>query len=131
MGQLGGEVIYDALSDRLGCDLRGVVRYDGRTVDSALRSDVRAEYTDAEIREFVDETIVRQLQRPRAEQVLKLGAIEAVVRVYEQAWVVRIPVGRSRKHGCLVSVERAGDVTLAALEAVIATVEAETAAYRR
>lgn len=123
MSDIDSETVHAALADRLGTSLRGVVRYDGAAIDHSLRDDVETQYTDVEIREFVDNSIVHQLGADEVEQLFRLGSLEAVVRVFERSWVVRIADGPKR--GCLFSVERDDEVTMQAIEDGIAIVENE------
>lgn len=124
MSQADADTVHDALADRLGTALRGVIRYDGGTIDHALRDDVAAEYTESEIRAFVDNSIVHQLDSPTIEESFRLGSLEAVVRTFERSWVARIDTGP--KQGYLFSVERDEGVTMAAVEDGIETVLGET-----
>lgn len=123
MGDIDSEAIHTALADRLGTSLRGVIRYDGAAIDRSLRDDVAAQYSNEEIREFVDNSIVHQLGEREVEQLFRLGGLEAVVRVFERSWVVRVADGP--KCGCLFSVERDNGVTMSAIEDGITIVEEE------
>ena len=114
MSDTDAGAIHAALADRLGTALRGVIRYDGEALDYSLREDVAEAYGDDEIREFVDNNIVHQLDAPAVESSFRLGSLEAVVRTFERSWVARVPDGP--KKGCLFSVERDGSVTMAAVE---------------
>ena len=116
MSELQASELYDSLRPTVGAPLRGVIRYRGTTVDSELRADVRDSYTDEELRAFVDDSIVHQLSQPDGERALKLGKIEGVVRVYEDAWVFRMSLGRDLKRGCLISIDRDGDASLSVVE---------------
>ena len=114
MSDTDAEAIHAALADRLGTALRGVIRYDSGEIDHSLRDDVAGEYGDDEIRAFVDNTIVHQLDTPAVESSFRLGSLEAVVRTFERSWVVRVADGP--KQGCLFSVERDRSATMAAVE---------------
>ncbi|WP_256392121.1 hypothetical protein [Natronoarchaeum rubrum] len=53
-----------------------------------------------------------------------MGALDALVRTYEDAWLVGCPAPNRRKAGVLVSVERdGGDATLAAVDECIRALE--------
>lgn len=123
MGDIDAEPIHTALADRLGTSLRAVIRYDGEQVDYTARTDVEDQYDDGDIRQLVDNSIVHQLDAKEVEQVFRLGTLEAVVRVFERSWVVRVADGPKR--GCLFSVERDDGVTMRAIEDGIAIVEGE------
>ena len=114
MSELEAEPIHTALADRLGTALRGVIVYDGQSIDDSLREDVAEQYSEAEIESFVDNSIVHQLDSPKVEEAFKLGGLEAVVRTFERSWVTRVADGAKR--GCLFSVERDDDVSMAAVE---------------
>lgn len=116
MGATDVDGLYDLLEDIVGSALRGVVQYNGAEFEYRMRPDVRDAYTDAEIQEFVDDTIVHQLSTRDGEKAFKLGGIEGVVRVFERSWVVRVPVGQTSKQGCLISIERDRAVTMSAVE---------------
>lgn len=115
--------IHDGLEQRLGNTLRGVVCYDATTLESVLRDDVAALYTDEEVRVFVDNSIVHQLGQPDAERVFELGELESVTRTFEKSWVVRVSLALESKRGCLFSVERNGSVTRAAIDDCLAIIE--------
>ncbi|MFW5934556.1 MAG: hypothetical protein ACOCQL_01750 [Halolamina sp.] len=123
MSELAADPIHTALADRLGTALRGVIVYDGERVDDSLRADVADQYTDEEIRSFVDNSIVHQLDAPTVEESFRLGSLEAVVRTFERSWVTRVADGAKR--GCLFSVERDANVSMAAVEDGIEIVREE------
>lgn len=114
MADIDAETIHTALADRLGTALRGVVRYDGAEIDQSMRQDVAAQYPDDEVRSFVDNSIVHQIDAATVEQSFRLGTQEAVIRTFERSWVVQIADGHKR--GCLFSVERDEDVSMVAVE---------------
>jgi hypothetical protein len=123
MGEPDAETIHTALADRLGTSLREVIVYDGSTIDHSLREDVAEQYAEEEVRAFVDNSIVHQLDAPTIEGSFQLGSLEAVVRTFERSWVSRVTNGT--KSGCLFSVERDDDVTMAAVEDGIEIVRGE------
>lgn len=114
MADIDAETIHTALADRLGTALRSVIRYDAAELDYAMRQDVAAHYTEDEVRQFVDSSIVHQIDSQDVERPLRLGTQEAVVRTYERSWVVQVTDGHKR--GCLFSVERDEDVSVVAVE---------------
>ena len=121
MDEISADPVHAALADLLGTSLRGVIRYDGEQVDYAIREDVERQYTEEGFRKLVDNSLLHQLDADEVEEAFRLGSLEAVVRVFERSWVVRVRDGATR--GCLFSIERDDDVTLAVLEDAIATVE--------
>lgn len=123
MSEVDADGIHGALADRMGTALRGVIRYDGEALDYALREDVAAAYSETEIRQFVDNSIVHQLDTPTMEASFRLGGLEAVVRTFERSWVAQVP--DAPKGGCLFSVEREAGVTMAAVADGVEIVESE------
>lgn len=114
-GQL--ESVWDTVTDRVGTDLRAVVRYGPTETDSKIRRDVRRQYTTDELRDLVDRTIVEQLGYRRNQEAVEAGDLTAVVRVFEEAWIVSCPDPTDRKCGVLLSIDRDGDqTTMADLE---------------
>lgn len=106
MPQLRTDEIHASISERLGESLRGVVCYDGGAYDYRLREDVRSLYSEAEIRAFVDDSIVDQLSEEDEAGLFYLGELEATIRVFEKSLVVRVSTANGIKRGCLFSVER-------------------------
>lgn len=125
MPEFHTDAIHDELSERLGSSLRGVICYDSGAYDDRMREDVDALYSDAEVRAFVDDTIIDQLGEPDEQGLFHLGDLEASIRLFEQSWVVRVSTGCGTKRGCLFSVEREG-VTLGSLEECLMLVQSQT-----
>ncbi|ARS89100.1 hypothetical protein [Natrarchaeobaculum aegyptiacum] len=120
------EAIWNVLTDRIGDDLRAVIRYGPTESESKLRPDVRRRYSTDALRDLVDRTIVAQLGHRRAQQTVAAGDLTAVVRVFEDAWIVSCPDPADRKCGVLLSIDRDGDqTTMADLEWCLGYVEQE------
>ncbi|MFP8951912.1 hypothetical protein ACLI4Z_02900 [Natrialbaceae archaeon A-arb3/5] len=101
--------VWNAVYDRIEDDLRVVIRYGPKDATSVMRDDVRATYSSTESQAVVDQTIVSQLSYSRHEETFKAGELDAVVRVFENAWIVAYPDAPDRKSGVLVSIERDSD----------------------
>ncbi|WP_372912221.1 hypothetical protein [Salinigranum sp.] len=101
--------IWEAVSDRVGSDLRVVTCYEASTFETRMRPDVREAYSPSEDRVVVNDTIVNQLRLPETEDVFKAGPLRSLVRVFEDAWVLSWRDGGSTKSGVIVSVERDGE----------------------
>ena len=100
--------LWEAVAERVGDDLRGVVRYAPTEFEVRLRDDVRDRYGSEDRVAVVDDTIVNQLSLANAESAYKAGRVEGFVRVFEEAWVLAWPDGSPGKSGVLVSIERTG-----------------------
>ena len=125
MPEFHTDAIHEALSERLGSSLRGVICYDGDAYDDRMRDDVAALYSEAEVRAFVDDTIIDQLGESDEQGLFYLGELEASIRLFEESWVIRVSAGYGTKRGCLFSVEREG-VTLSSLEECLKLVQTQT-----
>ncbi|RQH01281.1 hypothetical protein [Natrarchaeobius oligotrophus] len=101
--------IWDTIYERVGEDLRAVIRYEPTNSESVMRDDVRSQYEPDGTRAIVDQTIVSQLNDRRQESAFDVGRLNAVVRVFEDAWIVSCPETVARKSGVLVSIDRNGD----------------------
>lgn len=101
--------VWEPLHERFGEDLRAVTRYEGADYDTVMREDIRAKYSDAEDQTIVDETVVSQLGQGRLEGALKTGPLEAMVRVFDEAWVLSWPDSTAMKSGFIVSLDRGGE----------------------
>jgi hypothetical protein len=102
--------VWDTLYKRIGEDLRVVTRYGPGDYETIMRDDVRRQYTDREDQQIVDEAIVDQLSLRREESVFKTGGMKAIVRVFDDAWVMSWPDSLGGKSGFIVSIQRGGDV---------------------
>jgi len=112
------------IRERVGSDLRAIIAYDGREYDCSLRDDLVEQYSESEIRRIVNRSIVIQLGVRDHPSSLKTGDLDAIVRTYEDAWLVSCPAPNQRKAGALVSVERNGeDATLADVDECVRVLE--------
>lgn len=102
--------IWAEMTDRIGTDLRVVTQYDSRGYETRMREDVREQYSTEEDRELVDQTIVDQFSEQALSSQFKTGELEAVVRVFEESWVVFWAHRRDVKRGIIVSIERNGPI---------------------
>jgi len=100
--------IWEAVSERVGEDLRVVTRYDGSEFETRMRDDVREQYTPSEDQEIVDATVVSQLAHREIERAHKSGTLRGVVRIFDEAWVLSWPDRIPGKSGVIVSIQRAG-----------------------
>lgn len=112
MVDASAQAVWDDLATVLGEDLRVVTRYDGMDYDTVMREEIREQYSANEDRAIIDDTIVKQLGFRNTEGAFKTGRLEAVVRVFEDAWVASIPDRIGAKSGFIVSVERGGAATM-------------------
>jgi hypothetical protein len=106
------DTVWDDLYDRLGDDLRTVVRYEASTSESKFRPDVREQYERAEREQIRNDTIVQQLGLAEQGSVFKTGELESLVRVFEDAWVLTWRDPSNVKAGFLVSIQRDRDATM-------------------
>lgn len=113
------EAVWDDLYGVVGEDLRVVTRYEGVDYETRMREDVREQYTTREDRVVVDDTVIKQIDLQDTEGAFKTGRLEAVVRVFEDAWVASVPDDVGRKSGYVVSVERGGEASMDDLEACL------------
>ncbi|WP_435125626.1 hypothetical protein [Halobaculum sp. D14] len=111
--------IWDDVSARVGDDLRAVTRYDVDGYETRKRGDVEPQYSDREKREMIDDTIVTQLNLADTETAFKAGELHALVRVFDEAWVVSWTDRLPKKSGVMVSIQRGSDATMADVEWVV------------
>ena len=107
---------WDHLFTQCGDALRAVTKFRSGTFETRMRADVRARYTDREDQRVVDEIVLGQLLSERLEDEFKCGRLTGTVHVFDEALVVVQADPDSRKSGYLVTFDRDGDVTMAALE---------------
>lgn len=100
--------VWEVLFEKLGDDLRGVIRFQGTEYEAELREDVRQKYSSAEDRRVVDNAIINQLATPKTEEAYKTGELDAFVNVFDEAWVIILPMTIPSKSGYIVSVQRDG-----------------------
>lgn len=122
------EFVWERVADRVGEDLRAVNRYTPTDFEAKMRPDVRALYTREEHRRIVDDTIIEQLSTPETERAFKAGELLAIVRTFEEAWIVLWSDGTGRKSGVNVSIQRDGErATMSDVEWCIEFLEDEVA----
>ncbi|PGF16483.1 hypothetical protein CP556_10375 [Natrinema sp. CBA1119] len=102
-----GQTVWDELEERYGSDLRVVIRYHPSEFETCMREDIRGQYTEAEVREIVDDAIIEQLSLDRKEQAIKTGDLHGVVQIFDTAWVLFWPDTLHTKSGFIVSLQRA------------------------
>ncbi|RQG97808.1 hypothetical protein [Natrarchaeobius chitinivorans] len=120
------QTVWDAVYERVGEDLRVVIRYQPMDWGSVMRDDVREQYSRTETQALVDRTIVDQLSYRRQENAFDAGTLNAIARIFEEAWIVSCPDSVGQKSGLLVSIERNGDTaTLSDVEWCIDFLEDE------
>lgn len=102
--------VWDEMYGRVGEDLRVVTRYEAGDFETVMRDDVRRQYTEGEDQRIVDEAIVDQLSLRREEGAFKTGGLRAIVRAFDDAWVMSWPDPLDGKSGIIVSIQRDGDV---------------------
>lgn len=117
--------VWEGLYEQMSGDLRGVVRYTSRGFEARLRDDIRERVTSEELREAVDDTIVDQLSLADTESVFRAGELQANLRVFEDAWVVAWPDGLDTHSGFIVSIERDGEDSAAAVDRTIRWLDTE------
>lgn len=111
MNEPTAENLWDELHDQFGDRLRVVTRYDGATFKTVMREDLRAEYSSGDDQAIVDQTIVGQLNLTDMEEVFNAGALAAVVRIFETAYVISYPESLNGKAGVIVSLQRDNNST--------------------
>lgn len=100
--------VWEDVSDRVGDDLRVVTRYESTDFETRMRDDVREQYTAAEDRVVVDDTILTQLVVDDTGQSFETGELHGIVRIFDDAWVLAWSDRRARKSGFIVSIQRDG-----------------------
>ncbi|WP_299268256.1 hypothetical protein [Halorientalis sp.] len=122
------EDVWDELYERVGDDLRTVVQYDAASSTVKFRPDVKEQYGAAERRRIRDTTIVQQLNHSDQESMFETGEMKALVRVFDEAWVLAWHDPLNAKAGFLVSIQRDGDTaTMADVEYCIQYLDDEVA----
>jgi hypothetical protein len=104
------DVVWDALHERVGDDLRTVVRYDASSSAVKFRPDVRERYDLDERQQILDDAIVQQLSFSDQGSVFKTGDLKSFVRVFDEAWVLTWREPSNVKAGFLVSIQRDGEI---------------------
>jgi hypothetical protein len=113
------EELWTALSNVVGPDLRVVTWHDGRAFETKMRDDVRARYSSLDDQAVVDDIVGWQLRLPGSEDRHDSGELEAIVRVFEEAWVVAWPHSYADRSGVVVSIERGNDASMDDVDACI------------
>lgn len=102
------DAVWDEMYDRVGVDLRTVTGYDNIEFETRMREDVRAQYTDTDDVQIIDDTIVDQFSERRLEEKYNMGELHATVRYFDECWLVSWFYPGERKSGILVSIQRDG-----------------------
>ena len=120
MGRLSAEELWERLHQKLGEDLRGVIRFDGTDREMVLRDDVREAYSAIEDRKVVDDAIISQLSAGDTQSTFKVGDLLGNVKIFEEAWVLQYPDSVPGKSGYIVSIQRTGGTaSIADIEACL------------
>lgn len=98
--------VWNALHEQFDDDLRAVIRYDGEDMESIKRDDIREQSMPLDDREIVDGIIVRHLNVADDVSRFRVGSLDAVVRVFENAHVISRPDSVDEKAGFVVSIDR-------------------------
>jgi len=98
--------LWEEIQEYLGSDLRAVVKYNGIEYDCSLREGLKEQYSESEIQRIVNETIVLQLGVSDRPSSLKTGELNALMRVYEEAWILSCPHQKKRKGGIMVWIDQ-------------------------
>jgi hypothetical protein len=103
------DVMWEDVSERVGNDLRGIIRYQALDYEARVRDDVKRLYSEADERNVVDDTIITQLRYPSVESSYRAGTLLAQMRVFEVAWILSWADESSTKSGVIVSIQRNGE----------------------
>lgn len=98
--------VWNALHEQFDDDLRAVIRYDGEDMESIKRDDIREQSMPLDDREIVDGIIVRHLNVADDVSRFRVGSLDAIVRVFENAHVISRPDSVDEKAGFVVSIDR-------------------------
>jgi hypothetical protein len=110
------EGLWRALSALVGPELRVVTWYEGRSFETRMRDDVRQQYSALDDQAVVDDIVGWQLRFPGSVDRHNSGELDALVRVFEDAWVVIWPLSYANRSGIVVSIERGDDVSMAVVD---------------
>ena len=110
------EGLWRALSALVGPELRVVTWYEGRSFETRMRDDVRQQYSALDDQAVVDDIVGWQLRFPGSVDRHNSGELDALVRVFEDAWVVIWPLSYADRSGIVVSIERGDDVSMAVVD---------------
>ncbi|MFB6142820.1 MAG: hypothetical protein ABEJ30_05695 [Halorientalis sp.] len=103
--------VWEVLAERVGDDLRSVARYEATDVTSRMRDDVESLYSVPERQELIDSVILNQMHLDVVDDAFKTGDLNALVQVFDDAWVIAHPDSLQGKSGVLVSIDRPGSET--------------------
>ncbi|MFB6205890.1 MAG: hypothetical protein ABEJ05_05105 [Haloglomus sp.] len=98
--------VWKRVQARVGDDLRVVTRYEATDFETRMRDDVRDQYTTTEDHAIVTDTILKQLGSIETESAFKAGELHALIRVFDDAYVLSWGDKRPRKSGFIISVDR-------------------------
>ncbi len=103
--------VWDAVSARVGDDLRTVVRYEATSFEVRMREDLRDEYSAADDQAVVDTTIIHQLSLAEAENEVRTDPLRGLIRVFDDTWMLSRPDSFTAKSGFIVSIQRDGETS--------------------
>ena len=110
------EGLWRALSALVGPELRVVTWYEGRSFETRMRDDVRQQYSALDDQAVVDDIVGWQLRFPGSVDRHNSGELDALVRVFEDAWVVIWPLSYTDRSGIVVSIERGDGVSMTVVD---------------
>lgn len=100
--------VWSTVHERVGEDLRAVVRFYPRNYETKLREDVDSKYDNRERQRVIDHVILEELGTKNTEAAVKGGDLLSLVRVFEDAWILSCTSEEGKKSGIIVSIERNG-----------------------
>lgn len=107
----------DSLREEVGDGLRSVAAYEERSYEFLfVREDVRAEYSELEIRDILEDLIIQGLSTDYLESLFHAGPLDCAMYGFEDAAMFHFVADEHA--GLFVSIDRDEPVTL---EAVITT----------
>ncbi|WP_232701509.1 DUF7522 family protein [Halobacterium wangiae] len=115
--------LVDSLHEHVDDSLRIVGYHGGNswTVDY-VREDLQGTYETDVVDEIADDLLLNVVANERQETLYELGDMRATVRLFDQGFVVHVPLGQ--RDGCLVSVDDDADVRGRELVELVRRVEA-------
>ncbi|RXK46336.1 DUF7522 family protein [Halorientalis pallida] len=108
------ERVWSELRGRYGGALRTVIRYHPTDFEAQMRADLRARYSDDDIRSFVDEVIVNYLNLRTQPGAAELGEFHGTVRTFDDVWVFSWPDRPDEKTDFLITLDRDDSVGIEA-----------------
>ena len=103
--------IWEDISERVGDDLRTVVRYEATSFEVRMRDDLRAKYSTDDDQAVVDTTIINQLSLAEADSGVRTEPLCALIRVFGDTWMLSRPDSPGAKSGVIVSIQRDSETT--------------------